>query len=173
MTTPVQVTHFLTLGKDSEGNDFYGVYDAQELVIRFQQELEIQMVPFKMVAYLPDSQTYAPVDEIADGTRTQSISGTQLRRMLETGEDIPDWFTYPQVQSILRTAYASKRAANELKEQGIEMLVKSIAGGEASAKLKLIQADSAVDLTSANHPSLEPKIAVNIPVLASASSVTP
>jgi sulfate adenylyltransferase len=92
-------------GKDSDGNDFYGPYDAQDLVNQFIDELHIQVVPFKMVSYLPDSDTYAPSDQIAPDTKTLSISGTQLRDLLRTGKQIPDWFTYPEVQAILREAY--------------------------------------------------------------------
>ena len=38
-------------GNDKNGNPFYGPYDAQELVKSFENELEIQMVMFKMVGY--------------------------------------------------------------------------------------------------------------------------
>ena len=36
-------------GKDSKGEDFYGPYDAQELLNEHEQELDISMVPFRMM----------------------------------------------------------------------------------------------------------------------------
>ncbi|KAJ1551413.1 Sulfate adenylyltransferase, partial [Cladochytrium tenue] len=38
-------------GKNSQGKDFYGPYDAQDLVKKFKDELHIEVVPFQMVSY--------------------------------------------------------------------------------------------------------------------------
>ena len=50
-------------GKNSQGVDFYGPYDAQALVSKHSEELGIEVVPFKMMTYLPDSDEYMPIDE--------------------------------------------------------------------------------------------------------------
>lgn len=102
-------THFIVgrdhagPGSNSKGVDFYGPYDAQELVESYKNELEIQVVPFRMVTYLPDEDRYAPIDEIdTSKTKTLNISGTELRRRLKVGGHIPEWFSYPEVVKILR-----------------------------------------------------------------------
>src|SRR6185503_16252294 len=41
-------------GVDSTGKPFYGPYDAQELVERFSEELEVGVVPFLELVYLPE-----------------------------------------------------------------------------------------------------------------------
>ncbi|KAH3668234.1 hypothetical protein OGAPHI_001988 [Ogataea philodendri] len=108
-------THFIVgrdhagPGSNSKGVPFYGPYDAQELVERFANELEIEVVPFRMVTYLPDESRYAPIDSIPDGTRTLNISGTELRKRLREGTHIPEWFSYPEVVQILRTAYPPRQ----------------------------------------------------------------
>ncbi|KAI8914366.1 sulfate adenylyltransferase [Gorgonomyces haynaldii] len=123
-------THFIVgrdhagPGKDSEGKDFYGPYDAQDLVNQYRDELEIEVVPFKMVSYIPDTDEYVPADEVPEGVKTLNISGTELRRRLKTGGVIPDWFTYPEVQTILRSAYPPR------KSQGFTVLV---SGGEIAS----------------------------------------
>jgi sulfate adenylyltransferase len=89
-------------GTDSNGNPFYGSYDAQELLQRFEGELGISMVPFKQMVYVEDRAEYRAVDEISKDTRTLSISGSELRRRLDKGLDIPDWFSYPDVVAELR-----------------------------------------------------------------------
>ncbi|TPX36681.1 hypothetical protein SmJEL517_g01199 [Synchytrium microbalum] len=102
-------THFIVgrdhagPGKNSQGVDFYGPYDAQEMVEKYKNELDIEVVPFQMVAYLPETDEYVPEDEVPKGTKTLNISGTELRRRLRAGAPIPDWFTYPEVQLILRS----------------------------------------------------------------------
>lgn len=92
-------------GKNSQGVDFYGPYDAQELVAQFKDELNIEMVPFQMMTYLPGSDEYQPVDEVPKGTVTADISGTELRKRLRTGAPIPDWFSYTGVVKVLRDSY--------------------------------------------------------------------
>lgn len=90
-------------GKNSAGVDFYGPYDAQELLAQYEDELEINIVPFRMVTYLPDEDRYAPIDTIDTlKVKTANISGTELRNKLRTGDDIPEWFSYPEVVKILR-----------------------------------------------------------------------
>lgn len=89
-------------GVDSHGEPFYGPYDAQEVVERYQDELGVTMVPFHMLVYLPDEQRYEEVSKITDSTRTASISGTQVREdYLSQGKQLPAWFTRPEVADIL------------------------------------------------------------------------
>lgn len=92
-------------GKNSKGVDFYGPYDAQELVAKYKDELNIDIVPFRMVTYLPESDSYAPIDTIKPDTKTLNISGTELRRRLRLGLAIPDWFSYPEVVKVLRESH--------------------------------------------------------------------
>lgn len=92
-------------GKNSQGKDFYGPYDAQDLVEKYRDELGIEVVPFQQMTYLPDSDEYMPHDQVPKGTRTLDISGTELRRRLRTGGDIPEWFSYPEVVRVLRESH--------------------------------------------------------------------
>ena len=92
-------------GNDADGNPFYGPYDAQELVSKHEVELGFDMVPFKMMVYVEDRDSYEPIDEVAPDTRTLSISGTELRERLSRGREIPSWFTYPEVATELRRTH--------------------------------------------------------------------
>jgi len=89
-------------GNDRDGKPFYGPYDAQQLLEQFQKELGIQMVPFKMMVYVEEERKYFPVDEVPEGSTALTISGTDLRDRLDKGDDIPDWFSYPEVVQELR-----------------------------------------------------------------------
>jgi sulfate adenylyltransferase len=107
-------THFIVgrdhagPGKDSNGVPFYDPYGAQELFREHQDELEIEMVPFKMVVYVEDKAAYLPVDEVEEGTRTLSISGTELRTRLMEGRELPEWFTFPEVAEELRRTHPAR-----------------------------------------------------------------
>ncbi|KAI1080473.1 putative sulfate adenylyltransferase [Whalleya microplaca] len=109
-------THFIVgrdhagPGKNSQGVDFYGPYDAQYAVEKYRDELGIEVVPFQMMTYLPDKDEYAPVDQIPKDTRTLNISGTELRSRLRSGRDIPEWFSYPEVVKVLRESHPPRAA---------------------------------------------------------------
>jgi sulfate adenylyltransferase len=92
-------------GQDSSGLQFYGPYDAQTLLRKHEEELGVSMVDFRMLVYAPDSDIYLPEDEVDEGTRTLSISGTELRERLSDGREIPDWFTFPEVVTELRRTH--------------------------------------------------------------------
>ena len=104
-------THFIVgrdhagPGKNSQGDDFYGPYDAQDLFVEYQDEIGIEMVPFKMMVYIQERAEYVPVDEVKEGETQLHISGTEVRRRLNQDLEIPSWFSPPEVQAELKKAY--------------------------------------------------------------------
>ncbi|MGR3700557.1 MAG: bifunctional sulfate adenylyltransferase/adenylylsulfate kinase [Paracoccaceae bacterium] len=102
------LTHFIVgrdhagPGKNSQGKDFYDPYAAQELVRQHQKEIGIEMVDFKQMVYVQEKAQYFPVDEVPEGSTVLDISGTELRRRLREGLEIPDWFSFPEVVTELR-----------------------------------------------------------------------
>ena len=113
-------------GSDNSGTPFYGPYDAQDLVIAHRDELGIDVVPFKLMVYLPGQDAYQPIDEIEEGVETLSISGTELRRRLVEGEAIPAWFSYPDVVAELRRTHPPKH------EQGFTVFFTGLSGSGKS-----------------------------------------
>ncbi len=120
-------------GSDSTGEPFYGPYDAQELLIQHTDELGIEMVPFRLMVYLPGEERYAPIDEVPEGTETASISGTQLREKLQTGEAIPEWFTFPAVAEELRRTHPPR------DEQGFTVFFTGLSGSGKSTIANVLQ----------------------------------
>ncbi|MBN1218446.1 MAG: bifunctional sulfate adenylyltransferase/adenylylsulfate kinase [Anaerolineae bacterium] len=93
-------------GVDSNGEPFYGPYDAQELVEMHSEELRVKMVPFRALVYLPDEDRYEEISKVPDQVKTASISGTQVREeYLNNGRKLPEWFTRPEVAEILAESY--------------------------------------------------------------------
>ena len=103
-------THFIVgrdhagPGKNSAGEDFYGPYDAQDLFREHQDEIGVEMVDFKHMVFVQDRAQYEPADEILDkdDVTILNISGTELRRRLSEGLEIPEWFSFPAVVEELR-----------------------------------------------------------------------
>ena len=103
-------THFIVgrdhagPGNNSQGKDFYGPYDAQDLFREHQEEMGIIMVDFKHMVWVSERAQYEAMDEIKDkeDVTILNISGTELRRRLVEGLEIPEWFSFPQVVAELR-----------------------------------------------------------------------
>ena len=113
-------------GKDSRGDDFYGPYDAQELLKEHEEELDISMVPFRMMVYAENRAQYVPVEEAGDGDHILNISGTELRRRLAEGLDIPDWFSFPDVVAELRRTHPPRH------KQGFTVFFTGLSGSGKS-----------------------------------------
>jgi sulfate adenylyltransferase len=113
-------------GSDSSGKEFYGPYDAQELLRSFEDELGVQMVPFQMMVYVEEKAAYFPVDEVPEGARTLNISGTELRQRLAQGSEIPSWFTFPEVSAELRRSYPPRA------QQGFTVFFTGLSGSGKS-----------------------------------------
>lgn len=107
-------THFIVgrdhagPGKNKQGESFYGPYDAQELVLKHQQEIGIEIVPFQEMAYSHKSDKYFAVSEFPRDEEPARVSGTEFRDRLCTNQDIPAWFSYPAVIQELRKAHPPK-----------------------------------------------------------------
>ena len=113
-------THFV-VGRDhagpsykkANGNDFYGPYDAQDLLMKHTKEIGIEVITSKLIVYaLPKEEKdemkgkYLPIDQVNKETHdVKTISGTQQRDMLSKGEPIPTWFSFPKVIKILESTF--------------------------------------------------------------------
>jgi sulfate adenylyltransferase len=97
-------------GNDSSGKPFHGPYDAQELAKKHEAELGITILPFEEMVYVEERAEYMPMSEVPKGARVLSISGTELRRRLKDGLELPAWFSYPEVVAELRRSFPPRAA---------------------------------------------------------------
>ncbi len=101
-------THFIVgrdhagPGKGSNGKDFYAPYEARDLVLEHAGELGMTIVPSDELAYSKTRNAYVSADEITPDDVIENISGTEFRRRLREGEEIPDWFSFKESIGILR-----------------------------------------------------------------------
>ena len=126
------VTHFIVgrdhagPGKDSNGEPFYGPYDAQDLFRQHEKELDITMVPFGTVVYVENKAEYMTADETEPTDKVLNLSATEFRRRLWEGLEIPEWFSFPRVVEELRRAHPPKH------EQGFTVFFTGLSGSGKS-----------------------------------------
>ncbi len=101
-------THFIVgrdhagPGKGSDGKDFYGPYEARELALKLADEVGITIVDSDELAYSKTRDAYVAAHEVREDDEIENISGTEFRRRLREGEDIPEWFSFKESIDILR-----------------------------------------------------------------------
>ncbi len=91
--------------RDAAGKPFYGPYDARDLAREHAKEMGIVVVPFDEMVYCEDRGEYMTKAEVPEGARILDLSGTELRRRLREGSDVPSWFSYPDVIRELRVTF--------------------------------------------------------------------
>ena len=95
--------------KTKDGDSFYGPYDAQELFFKFAEELGIKPIVSKMIVFNTTKKIYQPIDNVPETDTVLKLSGTEVRKRLKNGENIPEWFSYPEIVSILRKSSNKSR----------------------------------------------------------------
>jgi sulfate adenylyltransferase len=125
-------THFI-VGRDhagpgsgGDGKPFYGPYDAQELVARHEGELGVTMVPFEEMVYVRERAQYVAASAVGSDETVLNISGTELRRRLQEGLELPEWFTFPDVADELRRTHPARH------KQGFTVFFTGLSGAGKS-----------------------------------------
>jgi len=132
-------THFI-VGRDhagprnpATGAGYYGPYEAQELINTHAGETGIEMVPFHEMKYSEGRAQYVTVDELESGEPVREISGTEVRRRLAEGLEIPDWFSYPEVVAELRKTHPPRA------RQGLTIFFTGLSGSGKSTLANALQ----------------------------------
>jgi len=120
-------------GADSQGVPFYDPYAAQELVKKHEEELGIRLVPFKNMVFVEELASYVEEDKVPPKSTVRSLSGTQLRQLLNQGKPIPSWFTYPEVEAELRRTYPPRA------KQGFTVFFTGLSGSGKSTLARVLQ----------------------------------
>ncbi|QEY32237.1 sulfate adenylyltransferase [Synechococcus sp. RSCCF101] len=101
-------THFI-IGRDMAGckssltgDDFYTPYQAQDFARECAVELGMETVPSLNLVYTEEEGYVTAEHAQTRGLHVRKLSGTQFRKMLRSGEEIPDWFAFRSVVEVLR-----------------------------------------------------------------------
>jgi sulfate adenylyltransferase len=98
----------LIVGRDHAGvGDYYGPFDAHRIFDEIPTDaLELRPLKIDATFYCSACQGMASTRTCPhDETQRLSISGTQVRQMLSTGQEIDPHFSRPEVLAILREYY--------------------------------------------------------------------
>jgi len=113
-------------GSSPSGQPYYGPYAAQELLREYEKEIEVTMIPFREMVYVEQKAQFVPEDEVTPDMTVAKLSGTEFRRRLREGIEIPDWFSYPEIIAELRKTHPPKH------QQGFTIFFTGLSGSGKS-----------------------------------------
>ncbi len=117
-------------GSDKEQR-FYPRGDAQKMVAEYAAETGIAMVPQHEMGYHRSLKKYVILGEVPND-EVATISSLELRRRLIQGEDVPDWFSYPEV------VYQLQRSFPPRSKQGFTIFMTGFSGSGKSTIAKVL-----------------------------------
>ena len=118
----------------TDAKRFYPGHAAQELVREHESELGISIFPASDLGYSPKARRFVPAGVGGDIREddTVQLEDSDLAARISREEEVPDWFTYPEVIDILRTVYPPPR------EQGITLFFTGLSGSGKSTLAKIM-----------------------------------
>ena len=130
-------THFMVAadhGDPFAGTDvdlFYPQGEAQQLVASLAEETGIEMVPERAMGYAEDQGKYVFLNDISD-KKVKNITSKEIKRCLEQGENIPEWFSFPNVVAELRRSFPPR------SRQGFTVFLTGLSGSGKSTSAKVL-----------------------------------
>lgn len=113
-------------GKDEKGEDYYKPYEARDLAIAYSKEIGVEVLPSDELVYSEDRKSYICLDDLKSGEKIMSISGTEFRSRLDSGQEIPSWFSFPEIVDLLTKSYRTR------KKKGLAILLTGLSGAGKS-----------------------------------------
>jgi len=118
-----------------EEQQFYQPEQSCELLDRFNGELAIEVVAVEAMRYVPAKDRFLPSSVIErEGMEAIDYTDAQLKNDLGQGEEIPAWFSFPEVVRELRRAYPPR------SRQGFTLFFTGLSGSGKSTLAKIIYA---------------------------------
>ncbi len=118
------------------GSDaYYSQYASQEAALKHQEELGIQIITVEETRYVKEQKKFLPMSEILEqNLESELLSDNEVKTRLYSGQNIPDWFSYPEVLKALSNAYPSRC------KQGFTLFFTGLSGSGKSTLAKIIYA---------------------------------
>ncbi len=121
-------------GLDTKGKPFYDSNITTELSEKYSSEINIKVIHFEEMVYLPFEDEFRFLNEVPTNTQTISLSGSAIRERVRIGRNIPQWATFPEVLEELQKAYPSPN------KQGITIFLTGFSGAGKSTIAKILYA---------------------------------
>ncbi|MBT8354200.1 MAG: bifunctional sulfate adenylyltransferase/adenylylsulfate kinase [Desulfofustis sp.] len=116
--------------RDNGASLFYERGAAQQLVSDYAERTGIEMVPQEDWGYHEAEKKYFPL--AAGSSELEKITSVELQRRMLEGEEVPSWFTWPDMVTELQHAFPPK------SKQGFTVFLTGLSGSGKSTIAKVL-----------------------------------
>ncbi len=142
-------SHFIVLpnhadpGNHDSDKRYYHPNAAQRLADEYKNEIGVEMVTSSNFVYIKQKNSYIPETEVKKGMQVLNITENELRKRLSNFTQLPNWFTFPEIERELIQLYPIRN------KQGFTLFFTGLSG---SGKSTIANAFIAKFLEKANRP---------------------
>jgi len=121
-------TDLVTASGEGNSADALVAYHSE-----FAGGLAISVKPASRLLYVPDLDDYVERANVPDGARVLTMSDKEVGERLDTGRDLPSWYTFREVKRELRRAHPPRH------KQGFTVFFTGLSGAGKSTVAKVLQ----------------------------------
>jgi sulfate adenylyltransferase len=111
---------------DTMGAPTYTYDEAAELFDAHRTEMGIELVPAEEMVYHKHHKQFVSVDQVPEDGRVLRITPDEIRRRLDDGREIPEWYTFPTVARELQRRRPTRQ------QQGFTVFLTGLSGSGKS-----------------------------------------
>ena len=113
--------------------EFYSGHAAQELAREYESELGISIFAADRLGYSPRASRYVPIGAGGEAEEdTVEFGDADVAARISHEEEVPGWFTYPEIVETLRAVYPPPR------KQGVTLFFTGLSGAGKSTLAKIM-----------------------------------
>jgi len=120
--------------RDKNSVRFYPTGASQDYVKKYENELEIKIIPIKELCYDEERSCFVEKGDRNAHCSSESFSNKRVLEAILKSEEIPAWVTYPEVVVEMQKVCPPK------KEQGFTLFFTGLSGSGKSTLAKIIYA---------------------------------
>jgi len=111
---------------DTAGAPVYGQEEAAQIISEHEVELGVEFIPAREMVYLEHRKVFVFEEEVPADRRVLRLPADEVRRRLDDGREIPDWYTFPSVAQELHMRHPRRG------EQGLTVFFTGLSGSGKS-----------------------------------------
>jgi sulfate adenylyltransferase len=92
----------------------------------------VEVVAFEEMVWVGEKAQFLPRSEVGEGDASQTLSGKEIRHLLRSGLEIPEWYLFPEVAEELRRAFPPRY------KQGFTVFLTGLSGSGKSTIAKVL-----------------------------------
>ena len=113
--------------------EFYSGHAAQEFAREYESELGISIFAADRLGYSPRASRYVPIGAGGEAEEdTVEFGDADVAARISHEEEVPGWFTYPEIVETLRAVYPPPR------KQGVTLFFTGLSGAGKSTLAKIM-----------------------------------